>query len=1050
MIKTYLNLDTVEKIYHVSDIHIRNFKRHEEYRRVFETLKKKIAETSDDKSLICLTGDIVHSKTDVTPELVYQVQDLLKSLADIRPVLLIPGNHDANLNNNSRMDALTPIVDAINHPNIAYVKDSEVFKIGNITFSHWSVFDEQYTKAEDIQGDYKICLYHGSVQSAVTEIGFKLEGGKIKTSHFDGFDLTLLGDIHKFQYLNEEKTIAYPGSLIQQNHGESLEHGILVWNIKDKTSKFVEIPNDTGFYTMYVDSGVVNPPLTDLAKNMYLRVRHTNTDQNTLKQLISEVKKSHNVIEQSIQRIHSVQELSNYSSKNSRLIDVRDEQQQNDLIQKFLSKKYKLTEDQKQQIKEINAYINQQLPKLESSRNVIWNPKTFVFENMFSYGKDNSIDFTNMRGTYGIFAANASGKSTLLDALSYCIFDKCSKTNRSSQVLNSSSNTFYCKLDFELNGINYVIERDGLREKNGNVRVKVNFYYTDDLGNKVSLNGKERNDTNASIRAVLGSYEDFTLTALSAQGANSGFIDMNQKDRKELLSQFLDINVFEFMFDFANNEMKDISAVMKQYQKIDHSVEIQRIDEQKVTINKKIDELKHQKHDLELDRDSLNKRILEEHIMLQTVSSKTVNEEQLKSEIAQLNQQLLKSVSDEAVCVLDSKSTKDDLEVYEQHLEKISVEELNKKLQQLKDLTKDKNTITIELNKLNIHLSHQKDKLNKLQELEYDENCTYCMNNVFVKDAISTKQSHEDLVKQKEVLEIDLGIVEQSIQKLGNVEEDKKKYDTLLQKINDTEKKSLKLQSDLQKVQIEQTGIKQKIKDKETELDTYRKEKKKIEQNAQVQSRIDAYELEHKITENNLKKVNDDLTENLLNINSLSSKRDKYTNDLTELVKLQSKYDLYKMYSEAVHRDGVPHQLISDTIPQIQEEINTILQQLVDFMVVLHPDDKNINAYIAYDNDRYWPIELTSGMEKFVSSLAIRSSLINVSSLPRPNFIAIDEGFGALDSSNLGSIVSYFDHLKNQFKFIMIISHIDSMRDAVDHHIEINKIEGRSNVQHVS
>jgi exonuclease SbcC len=324
------------------------------------------------------------------------------------------------------------------------------------------------------------------------------------------------------------------------------------------------------------------------------------------------------------------------------------------------------------------------------------------------------------------------------------------------------------------------------------------------------------------------------------------------------------------------------------------------------------------------------------------------------------------------------------------------------------------------------------------------------MNNVFVKDAISTKQSHEDLIKQKEVLEIDLGIVEQSIKKLGNVEEDKKQHDNLLQKINDTEKKSLKFESDLQKVQIEQTKVKQKIKDKDIELDTYRKEKKKIEQNTEVQTRIDAYEFEYKTTENNLKKVNDDLTENLLNVNSLSSKRDKYTNDLTELVKLQSKYDLYKMYSEAVHRDGVPHQLISDTIPQIQEEINTILQQLVDFMVVLHPDDKNINAYIAYDNDRYWPIELTSGMEKFVASLAIRSSLINVSSLPRPNFIAIDEGFGALDSNNLGSIVSYFDHLKNQFKFIMIISHIDSMRDAVDHHIEINKIAGKSNVQHGS
>ncbi len=568
--------------------------------------------------------------------------------------------------------------------------------------------------------------------------------------------------------------------------------------------------------------------------------------------------------------------------------------------------------------------------------------------------------------------------------------------------------------------------------------------------NKISLNGKERNDTNASIRSVLGSYEDFTLTALSAQGANSGFIDMNQKDRKELLSQFLDINVFETMYEFANNDMKDISAVMKQYQKVDHSTEIAKIDQEKLEINQKIDDLKTQKDNLIIEKDSLNKRILEEHIMLQSVSSKAIDEHQVRSEILSLEEELKKQVTEEAVIALEHTTIKEHLATYNNALERVQIEELNKRLQSLKDLNKLKNTANIELNKLNIHLSHQKDKLDKLNELEYDENCSYCMNNVFVKDAISTKQSHEDLVKQKDTIETDIEIIDQQIKKLGNVEEHKREYDTLLQMINDKEKKSLKLQSDLQKIQIEQTNIKQKIKDKESELDTYRKEKKKIEQNTQVQSRIDAYELEYKTVENNLKRVSDDLTESLINVNSLSTNRDKYTNDLTELVKLQSKYDIYKYYSEAVHRDGVPHELISDTIPQLQDEINAILQQLVDFQVVLYPDDKNINAYIAYDNERYWPIELTSGMEKFVSSLAIRSSLINISSLPRPNFIAIDEGFGALDTNNLGSIVSYFDHLKNQFKFIMIISHIDSMRDAVDHQIEINKIDGRSNVQHVS
>jgi DNA repair exonuclease SbcCD ATPase subunit len=62
--------------------------------------------------------------------------------------------------------------------------------------------------------------------------------------------------------------------------------------------------------------------------------------------------------------------------------------------------------------------------------------------------------------------------------------------------------------------------------------------------------------------------------------------------------------------------------------------------------------------------------------------------------------------------------------------------------------------------------------------------------------------------------------------------------------------------------------------------------------------------------------------------------------------------------------------------------------------------------------------------------------------------MAIDEGFGALDKSNLSSMAMLFDYLKTQFKFIMIISHIDSMRDIVDSHIEVNKVSGRSNVKH--
>jgi DNA repair exonuclease SbcCD ATPase subunit len=87
---------------------------------------------------------------------------------------------------------------------------------------------------------------------------------------------------------------------------------------------------------------------------------------------------------------------------------------------------------------------------------------------------------------------------------------------------------------------------------------------------------------------------------------------------------------------------------------------------------------------------------------------------------------------------------------------------------------------------------------------------------------------------------------------------------------------------------------------------------------------------------------------------------------------------------------------------------------------------------------------MSSGMERFISGLAIRVALINVCNLPRPNFLVVDEGFGSLDSENMTSMFMMFNYLKTQFDFVMVISHIDSMRDIVDQLIEIKKTNGFS------
>ena len=104
------------KFAHIADTHIRNLKYHKEYREVFKQLYKAIEEQEVDYIIHC--GDIAHTKTQISPEFVEMCSDFFRSLADIAPTYIILGNHDGNLRNSGRQDALTPIANALGHNNL--------------------------------------------------------------------------------------------------------------------------------------------------------------------------------------------------------------------------------------------------------------------------------------------------------------------------------------------------------------------------------------------------------------------------------------------------------------------------------------------------------------------------------------------------------------------------------------------------------------------------------------------------------------------------------------------------------------------------------------------------------------------------------------------------------------------------------------------------------------------------------------------------------------------------------------------------------------------
>jgi len=194
------------KICHLADSHIRNLKFHKEYRIIFQEIFDTLKEEKPDYIVHC--GDIAHTKTQISPEFVEMCAWFFRSLAEVAPTYIILGNHDGNLKNSSRQDALTPIANALSLPNLHLLKDAgEVHLTDDLALNVLSVFDED--NWEKISNDNKIniALYHGSVSGVKTDSGFTMEYGDHDIGIFKGFDYVMLGDIHKTAQAISYKTV---------------------------------------------------------------------------------------------------------------------------------------------------------------------------------------------------------------------------------------------------------------------------------------------------------------------------------------------------------------------------------------------------------------------------------------------------------------------------------------------------------------------------------------------------------------------------------------------------------------------------------------------------------------------------------------------------------------------------------------------------------------------------------------------------------------------------------------------------------------------------
>ena len=169
---------------HIADTHIRNLKYHFEYREVFKQLYKSLKEEKVDYIIHC--GDIAHTKTQISPEFVDMCREFFENLAAIAPTYIILGNHDGNLRNDSRQDAISPIVKAINNPNLILLRNAGETRINDkFCLNVLSVFDEEnWTQPTDPTA-VNIALYHGAVSGVKTDTGWVMDNGDDNVSIFN-------------------------------------------------------------------------------------------------------------------------------------------------------------------------------------------------------------------------------------------------------------------------------------------------------------------------------------------------------------------------------------------------------------------------------------------------------------------------------------------------------------------------------------------------------------------------------------------------------------------------------------------------------------------------------------------------------------------------------------------------------------------------------------------------------------------------------------------------------------------------------------------------
>ena len=1040
------------KAAHISDTHILTLKRHDEFRQVFDKIYTKCIDEKVD--YIVHTGDLFHSKLQLTPECVSLAVEFLKKLSDIAPLYMIPGNHDCNLRNGKRLNSISPIIEAIGSNRIHFLKDSGIYETEHCVFNAMSMLDVEGWQSAPVSNKPVIALYHGSIKGVVTDTGYVIEHGENDVDIFEGHDYAMLGDIHLAnQKVDDEGRCVYAGSTVQNNFGEADDKGFLIWNIQDKNNfqvQHIRIPCPKPFATIkiWTDGSLIDEPILPKGSRIRL-ISDVNIPIDRVKTAIDTVKtkyKPESVTYANKAGVNkdNLEEVSNLS----KTLNLRDLQVQEELVKEFL-KDYNPDGETLEKIYELNRkYAAAAEQNEDVARNVKWKVKSLEWDNLFNYGEGNRIDFSKLNGIVGVLGKNASGKSSIWGSLLYTVFNNTDKNSRKNlNIINQTRDIGRGRAVLDIDGVEYVIDRKSekyTKKSKGveSVEAKTDVEFTAEA--EGLLTGLDRSDTDKVIRKHVGTIDDFLLTSMASQFNALSFIDEGSTNRKTILAKFLDLDIFESKFKLAKSDAADVKAVLKKLDGTDFDSEIITTKDSIKLSEQQISQAKQDSVQAEQELRLAREQLLDCQSSIKSIKASVPDTTAMHLEGLKLRNQRLSLenwVEDGKTKLKSYKEKKDAI----LQLPEINVTELLADKVKLDALT----TSLADLEKKHSLAQQKETGITKRVSLLADVPCGDEFGDCkFIKDAHSAKKEQKTNKQELTQLNVKVQELQSEIAPLKALKIDDQinrwnSSQALLQKIL-LEEKTTQLTVEKHKTKL--TEVKQLEKQIEEKLEESRKDQEAINNLDQLLSKQAVLKGEINTLEMKVASYAQNIT-NLYRDNGYHiSKLETLEEQKIEQGDARRQFAAYDLYLKAMHANGISYQVIKNKLPVLNSEINKILTNIVDFQVFLVNEGDKLEIMIKHPKYDPRPLEMGSGAEKSLASIAIRLALLTVSSLPVSEMLILDEPGTSLDGENLAGFIRVLELLKGYFKVVFLVSHLDTLKDAVDMQINIEKNDNYAHV----